>query len=131
MFPTFVWKVQIESGFRDALREAILAAITRMRVRLLRLALGDGGQSGQALHQREAYRDLIACINDGVASMLRFLRIGDEADEVTGCGAAVLAHGAAHKLHRTPTTISAASTMFALARAPTPSTSTTGDGRPA
>ena len=102
MFPTFVWKVQIESGLRDALRETILAAIAEMRVRLPPLAPGDGWQSGQALHQREDCRDLVACINDGVAPILRFLRIGDEPYEITACWATVLAHGAGHKLHSHP-----------------------------
>lgn len=102
MFPTFVWKVQIESGVRDALRETISAAIAEMRAGLPPLATGEGWQSGQALHQREAFRDLVACINDGVASVLRFLRIGDERCEITGCWATVLARGATHKLHSHP-----------------------------
>ena len=102
MFPSFVWKVQIESGVHDALRGTISAAIAEMRARLPPLATGEGWQSGQALHQREAFRDLVACINDGVASVLRFLRIGDERCEITGCWATVLAHGATHKLHSHP-----------------------------
>ncbi len=102
MFPSFVWKVQLESGLRDALRETILAALAEMRVVLPTLAPGDGWQSGQALHQREDFRDFVACINDGVASILRFLRVGDERYEITGCWATVLAHGAAHKLHSHP-----------------------------
>jgi uncharacterized protein (TIGR02466 family) len=102
MFPSFVWKIQVESGLRDALREAILAAIAEMRVALPALAAGAGWQSGQALHRREDLRDLVACINDGVASIVRFLRIGDERCEITGCWATVLAHGAAHKLHSHP-----------------------------
>jgi uncharacterized protein (TIGR02466 family) len=102
MFPTFVWKAQIESGLSDTLREAILAAIAEMRVRLPPLAPGDGWQSGQALHQREDFRDLVACINDGVASTLRFLRIGAAQPEITACWATVLTHGAAHKVHSRP-----------------------------
>ena len=102
MFPTFVWKVQIETGLRDTLRERILAALAEMRVRLPPLAPGQGWQSGQALHQREDFRDLVACVNGGVATILRFLRIGDEQHEITGCWATVLAHGAAHKLHSHP-----------------------------
>ena len=77
MFPTFVWKIQIESGLRDALRATILAAIAEMRVGLAPLVPGDGWQSGQALHKRQDFRDVVACINDGVGSILRFLRIGD------------------------------------------------------
>jgi len=102
MFPSLVWKIQLESGFRDALRQTILAAIAEMRVGLPSLAAGDGWQSGQALHEREDLRDLVACIDNGVASILRFLRIGDEPCEITACWATVLAHGAAHKLHSHP-----------------------------
>jgi uncharacterized protein (TIGR02466 family) len=102
MFPTFVWKLQIEPGLRDTLRETILGAIAEMRVGLAPLAPGDGWQSAQALHQREDFHDLVACIDDGVASILRFLRIGDQPYEITGCWATVLAHGARHKLHSHP-----------------------------
>ena len=102
MFPTFVWKVQVEPGLRDTLREKILPALSEMRVGLPPLASGQGWQSGQALHQREEFRDLVACINDSVAPILRFLRIGDERCEITGCWATVLAHGAGHKLHSHP-----------------------------
>ena len=102
MFPTFVWKVQVEASLRDALREKILAALAGMRARLAPLEPGQGWQSEQALHQREEFRDLVACIADGVASILRFLRIGDEQVEITGCWATVLARGAAHKLHSHP-----------------------------
>ena len=130
MFPTFVWQVRIEAGLRDALRETILAAIAEMRMPLPPLAPGQGWQSGQALHRREDFRELVACVNGGVATILRFLRIGDERCEITGCWATVLAPGAAHKLHSHLTTTSAVSTMFAPARAPTASTFTTLDGRP-
>jgi uncharacterized protein (TIGR02466 family) len=102
MFPSFVWKVQLESGLRDALRTTILAAIAELRVGLPPLAPGLGWQSGQALHLRDDFRDLVACLNEGVAPILRFLRIGDQRYEITGCWATVLAHGAAHKLHSHP-----------------------------
>ena len=102
MFPSFVWKVQVESDLRDALRETILAAIAELRVGSAPLAPGEGWQSGQALHRRADFQDLVACIDDGVAPILRFLRIGDERYEITGCWATVLAHGAAHKLHSHP-----------------------------
>ncbi len=102
MFPSFVWKVQVEPGLRESLRGPILAAIAEMRVRLAPLAAGNGWQSGQALHEREDFQALVACIDDGVASVLRFLRIGDKRCEITGCWATVLARGAAHKLHSHP-----------------------------
>jgi uncharacterized protein (TIGR02466 family) len=102
MFPSFVWKLQVASALRDSLRKTILAALAEMRARLAPLAPGQGWQSGQALHRLDDFRDLVACIDDGVASILRFLRIGDQPCEITGCWATVLAHGAAHKLHSHP-----------------------------
>jgi len=102
MFPTFVWKLQIESGLRDALRESILAALAVMREGLPPLAPGMGWQSAHELHRRDDFRDLVACIDGGVATILRFLRIGDLPHEITGCWANVLARGAAHRMHSHP-----------------------------
>jgi len=102
MFPSFVWKVQVEPELRDALRKTIMAALAEMRARLPPLAPGAGWQSAQALHEREDFRDLVACMADGVAPILRFLRIGDQPYEITACWATVLARGAAHKVHSHP-----------------------------
>jgi uncharacterized protein (TIGR02466 family) len=101
MFPTFVWKLQIEAGLRDALREHILAALAVMREGLP-LARGAGWQSAQELHRRDDFRDLVACIDGGVGTILRFLRIGDLPHEITGCWANVLTRGAAHRMHSHP-----------------------------
>ena len=131
MFPTFAWKVQIEPGLRDALRETILAALAEMRAALPPLTPGHGWQSGQELHQREDFRHLVVCIDDGAASILRFLRIGDERYEITACWATVLARGRHTSCTATRTTTSAVSTMFALGRARTPSTSATRASNPA
>lgn len=102
MFPTLVWKIQIESGLRDALRGKILALRAELRAEPPPLAPGEAWQSGTALHRREELRELVACIDDGVATILRFLRIGDARCEITGCWLNVLAHGAAHRMHGHP-----------------------------
>lgn len=102
MFPTFVWKIQVEPGLRDTLREKILAALAEMRAGLPTLAPGEAWQSGTALHRREELRDLGECIHAGLTTILRFLRIGDEPCEITGCWINVLAHGSAHRLHSHP-----------------------------
>ena len=41
-------------------------------------------------------------MHDATRSVLRFLRIGHEAFEITGCWATVLARGAAHRSHSHP-----------------------------
>jgi uncharacterized protein (TIGR02466 family) len=102
MFPSLVWKLQLEAQVRDALRAKLLAAIAEMRAGLAPLKHGEGWQSGQALHQREDFGDLVTCIEHGVSGILRFLRTGDDQLEITGCWATVLAPGAAHKLHSHP-----------------------------
>ena len=102
MFPSLVWKVQIEASLRDALAQNILAALADMRRGLPSLEAGRGWQSGQTLHEREDFRDLVSCVRRGVTSILRFLRIGDAAFEITACWATVLAKGAAHKIHSHP-----------------------------
>ena len=102
MFPTLVWKLQIEAGLRDALQARILAALVEMRRELSPLAHGRGWQSAQDLHRRDELRELVSCVERGATSVLRFLRIGDDAFEITACWATVLAPGAAHKLHSHP-----------------------------
>jgi hypothetical protein len=97
-------EVQVEASVRDALRERILAALAGMRVRLPLLEPGHGWQSEQALQQCDDFRDLVACITDGVASSLRFLHIGDAQYEITGCWATVLAPGRHTSCTATPTT---------------------------
>ena len=70
MFPTLVWKRQIEAGLRDALAARILAALTDMRGGLPPLEPGRGWQSAQALHQREDFRELVSCVHRGITSIL-------------------------------------------------------------
>ncbi|UUZ63827.1 2OG-Fe(II) oxygenase family protein [Polaromonas sp. P1-6] len=102
MFPSLVWKTEIESGLRDAMRVRILEALADMRQGAAPLEVGQGWQSVQDLHQHEAMRELVACINHCAAGVLRFLRIGTTDYEITGCWATVLAPGASHKLHSHP-----------------------------
>ena len=102
MFPSLVWKLQIEPGRRDAMQERILSALAELRSGSPPLAPGSGWQSAPALHQRADFGDFVACVEQGVASILRFLRIVDAPCEITGCWANVLPRGAAHKMHSHP-----------------------------
>lgn len=73
-----------------------------MRRGLPPLEPGLGWQSGHALHQREDFRELVSFVDRAITSILRFLRIGHDAFEITACWATVLAKGAAHKVHSHP-----------------------------
>lgn len=102
MFPTLVWKIQLNAGVHDAIDAKILATLERIRRDLPELGPGHGWQSEQTLHEREEFRDLISCVSNVTKSILRFLRIGYDAFEITGCWATVLAKGAIHKAHSHP-----------------------------
>ena len=80
----------------------ILKALADMRCDAPPLEPGQGWQSAQDLHEHEAMRDLVSCIEHCAAGVLRFLRIGTRELEITGCWATVLAPRASHKLHSHP-----------------------------
>lgn len=102
MFPTLVWKIQLKAELQKAIDAQILAAVERMRRDLPELAPGQGWQSDKTLQELEEFRNLISCVNDAAKSVLRFLRVGYDAFEITGCWANVLAKGAAHRAHSHP-----------------------------
>lgn len=102
MFPTLVWKLQLKAEFHEAMDAKMLAAIATIRNELPPLAPGRGWQSHQALHELEEFRELVSCVNETAKSVLRFLRIGYDALEITGCWANVLAKGASHRAHSHP-----------------------------
>ena len=102
MFPSLVWKTQIEPGLRDAMNARMLEALSDMRREASPLEPGQGWQSAQNLHERAAFGELVSCIERCSTGVLQFLRIGAAACEITACWATVLAHGASHKLHSHP-----------------------------
>ena len=102
MFPTLVWKTLLKAELSDAIDANVLATLEQLRRNLPTLNPGDGWQSEQTLHQRDEFRDLISCVSNVAKSILRFLRISQEAFEITGCWATVLAKGAIHKSHSHP-----------------------------
>lgn len=102
MFPTLVWKILPKAELREAMRTKMLAALAEIRHDLPTLEAGQGWQSEQTLHQREDFQDLVFIARSAAKGVLRFLRIGYDAFEVTGCWANVLAKGAMHKAHSHP-----------------------------
>jgi uncharacterized protein (TIGR02466 family) len=102
MFPTLVWKLQLERELHEVINAKILAVLAPMRRGRPELAPGQGWQSAHSLHEREELRELVSSIQHATRSVLRFLRIGYDAIEITGCWANVLATGAVHKAHSHP-----------------------------
>jgi len=90
MFATLVWKIELEAQLREAIGAQALAAIARLRRDLPPLAPGQGWQSVQSLHELDDFRDLVACVHRVVPGVLRFLRIGDDAYQISACWATVL-----------------------------------------
>ena len=72
MFPTLLWKIRLKPELREGIDEKILGALEALRRGLPRLESGRGWQSEQALHEREEFGDLVACVNDATRSVLRF-----------------------------------------------------------
>src|SRR3989442_10686951 len=102
MFPTFVWKTQLKAPLRDAIEARMLALLSVARRELPQLSPGEAWQSEKTLHERKELQELVSCIHDATKGVLRFLRIGYDAFEVTGCWANVLARGATHRMHSHP-----------------------------
>ncbi|MCW3480974.1 2OG-Fe(II) oxygenase family protein [Neisseriaceae bacterium JH1-16] len=100
MFPSLVWKLQLAAARRRVIDAAVLGVLAELRP--ADLAPGLGWQSEQTLHQRAELRPLVDCIELAARGILRFLRIGYDAIEITGCWATVLATGAAHRVHSHP-----------------------------
>jgi uncharacterized protein (TIGR02466 family) len=102
MFPTLVWNIQLDAQLRDAIGARALPLLTAMRSQLPASQTGEGWQSVQTLHTLEEFQDLVSAVRHAVAGVLKFLRIGPEAFEITACWATVLAPGAEHRAHEHP-----------------------------
>ena len=102
MFPTLVWKVQLEPRLHKEINAPAAAVLARLRGSLPPLAPGHGWQSIQTLHTLEEFRNLVTCVRHVVTGILRFLKVGYDAFEISACWATVLASGAAHRVHHHP-----------------------------
>lgn len=102
IFPTFVWQVQLRADRCGAANANILKALNRLRQGLPGLMPGGTWQSQKELHELEEVADLVSCINGTIKGVFRFLRIGYDAFEITGCWANISAKGAAHGIHSHP-----------------------------
>jgi uncharacterized protein (TIGR02466 family) len=99
IFPTCVWKIQLTSGFRRRINSKILQVINPD---LAEIPPRGSWQSRQDLHHCEQLLDLVSCIHSMAQTVLKFLKVGYKALEITGCWANINASGAAHAMHSHP-----------------------------
>lgn len=102
LFPTLVWKIRLRAVRHEAIDASVLGLLQLLRRGSPELPEGEAWQSGHGLHRRQELRELCDCVNRAAAGVLKFLRIGEEAIEITGCWASLYAPGAAHRAHSHP-----------------------------
>ena len=102
MFPTLVWKVQLQPGLRAAIDSRTFPYLARLRKDSPPLATGHGWQSVQDLHTADEFSDLVACVRRAAAAVFHFLRIDHAAFEITASWATILGPGAEHRIHSHP-----------------------------
>ncbi|MBL4783558.1 MAG: 2OG-Fe(II) oxygenase family protein [Porticoccaceae bacterium] len=102
VFPTLIWQLQLSPDALTAVNTQLLQTLSALR--------SDSGQAGHSsswqsrgdLHQCEAFSELVAYIQDTSQIVLRFLKIPNDAMEITGCWANINPPGAAHRCHSHP-----------------------------
>ncbi len=102
MFPTFVWKAELEAEVHKRINKSLIARLDRIRRRGPEPAPGRGWQSDHDLHEWEEFRELASCVNHAVRRVLDFLKIGAADFEITGCWANMNPPDAAHGRHGHP-----------------------------
>lgn len=102
MFPTFVWKAELEPQVHRRLNENILSTLVGIRQTQPDLVSGQPWQSDQDLHKLKEFGELVSCLNDAIVNVLEFLKIGQEDFEITGIWANMNPPNAAHKMHSHP-----------------------------
>ncbi|HLF29509.1 MAG TPA: 2OG-Fe(II) oxygenase family protein [Xanthomonadales bacterium] len=102
LFPTCVWKFQLTSGFHHRISSKILQVLNQINPDLAEIPPRGSWQSQQDLHNREQLLDLVSCIHSTAQTVLKFLKVGYNALEITGCWVNINASGAAHAMHSHP-----------------------------
>jgi uncharacterized protein (TIGR02466 family) len=102
LFPTLVWKIQLRAEVHEPIDASALGLLHSLRQGLPELKSGEAWQSGHDLHGREELHELCDCVSRAAASVLQFLKIGEQEIQITGCWANLYAPGAAHRAHSHP-----------------------------
>ncbi len=102
MFPTFVWMAEIEEEIHKRINGKIITKLDEIRQSRPALEAGQSWQSDQGLHRMKDFHELVSYINEVTTTVLKFLKIGYDAYEITACWANVSARGARHSIHSHP-----------------------------
>ena len=102
LFPTLVWKIDLTAEARSEVNVGIFDALRTIRPPGAGSVSGESWQSIQSLHKLDEFRALVLYLNDAVLIALRFLKIGLDAFEITGCWANINPIDASHRVHSHP-----------------------------
>ena len=102
IFPTCVWKIQLRSELSQTINAKFFQVANQIYPEWAKIPPRGSWQSGPDLHHREQLVDLISCIRSTAQTILRFLKVGNNAIEITGCWATINASGASHAIHSHP-----------------------------
>ena len=102
IFPTPVWKIELTSEAQNTVNKNILEVLKGIRPSGTDLISAKGWQSSHDLHKLDEFSRLVSYINDTVRTILKFLKIGYDAFEITGCWANINPSGASHRAHSHP-----------------------------
>ena len=102
MFPTFVWKAELEPGVCRGLNESIILRLEQIRRSDAKTAPDQSWQSGHNLFQREEFHELANYVHEAVRHVLDFLKIGEVEFQISGCWANMNPPNAAHGRHNHP-----------------------------
>ena len=102
LFPTLVWKIQLKSDQCEKINAQLGEALRSLRRGSSEPAADQGWQSTRALHELAECSGLVTCIDHAVDGVLRFLKVGYDDFQITGCWANVNMQGASHRLHNHP-----------------------------
>ena len=102
IFPTFVWKAELEPEVYRRINKSIIHRLEQIRRSGPEPAPAQGWQSGHDLHKWDEFRELATFVNHAVRRVLDFLKIGEAEFEITGCWANMNPPDAAHQMHNHP-----------------------------
>ncbi|HIG39060.1 MAG: TIGR02466 family protein [bacterium] len=102
LFPTLVWKIQLPAEITTNQNPLIVDAIRKINPKIDDIEEATYWQSHQLLHKEAELEQVMSCITSAAHKVLRFLNIGANDIEVTGCWANVISVGASHRMHNHP-----------------------------